>query len=259
MSIEYETTGRVARIMVNRPDAKNAMDAQAYSALHTAIDTFSADAVASVAIIGGRGDHFTVGGDMNAYVDRPTEVWREEGARSPSVALQEALWKCPKPLIAAVQGYCVGWGMVVLIASDIRVLADDAKIGFTNLRYFGGAGSGGFVERALLQLPYARAIDMLLTGRLLDAEEALSYGVATEVCDRAELVTRVDEWAERVLATPPMVLQTVKAAARRLHDTMLGRLYEDTERAGLRYFMTEDFSEGMNAWRERRPPSWSGC
>lgn len=258
MSIEYETAGGTARITVNRPERKNAMDAEAYAAMHAAVDRFTADKSCSVAIISARGEHFTVGGDMGAYTERPVDVWRRDGPKSPSVALQAALWACPKPIIVAVQGYCVGWGMVVLMAADVRILATDAKVGFTNLRVFGGAGTGGYVERALLQLPYTRAIDLLLTGRVVTAGEASAYGIATEVCERADLDARTDAWCERILETPPMVLRTVKAAARRLHDSIVSDLYNETERAGLAFLESHDFAEAMDAWRERRDPTWTG-
>lgn len=163
-----------------------------------------------------------------------------------------------KPLVVAAQGHCVGWGFALLLASDVRVLADDARIGFTNLRFFGGASTGGYLERLFAQVPYARAVDLALTGRVISADEALEHGLATTVCARSDLQRVAEGWVDRLRATPPQVLRTVKRAGRRVQDNVVGTSFEMTESDGLAFIASDDFEEAFAAWREKRAPRWSG-
>lgn len=256
--ILYETSDGIARITINRPDRRNAMSSETYQQLHAVVDEFTAAKDVHVAVLTGAGDHFTIGGDMTSYVATSVEEWKQ-GPPPYSINLNAALWRCPKPLIVGVKGYCVGWGMVALGAADFRVVASNAKLGYSGaLRFFGGAGSGGFIERLGLQIPYVHAIDLLLTGRLVTAEEARRINLVNEVVEPEMLEARTLELAQTVLRMPPMVQRTIKSALRRVQSQIVDNLAETTDREGRLYFHSDDFAEGMRSWAEKRDPVWSG-
>jgi enoyl-CoA hydratase/carnithine racemase len=258
MAITLDKSDGLARIVIDRPEARNAMDAKAYQDLHRAIRDFREDANCSVALLTGAGEHFTIGGDMTSYVATPVEEWRK-GPPPYSIDLNAAMWECPKPIIVAVRGFCVGWGMVALASGDLRLIAEGSRLGYSGaLRFFGGAGSGGFIERLMLQVPYVRAMELLLTGKLVTAGEALEYGLVNEVVPAEQLDERAEETARAVMSMPPMVMRTIKSAARRVQRQLVDVLAETTDREGRLYFHSQDFGEGLRAWDEKRDPVWTG-
>lgn len=167
------------------------------------------------------------------------------------------LFKLKKPLIAAVQGYCVGGGFELAMCADIIVATDDAQFGLPETRV-GIIGECGVVHRVVRQLPHRIAMAMILTGERIDAAKAEQYGLINQVVPPASLPEAARRWADKVAAASPLANQAAKAAVLdRLGyplDVALATRFEEIER----YASTGDRREGVAAGIARRKPKWTG-
>jgi E-phenylitaconyl-CoA hydratase len=256
MKLIYEVKDRVAYITLNRPEAMNAMDGEVYELLSKAWIDVRDNPRVWVAIITGAGDKaFTAGADLKSFIPR-----RKEGAEfwwtQRNMLLNRGLevWK---PVIAAVNGYCLAGGMTLLFATDIRVAAEHAVFELSEVKRGILPGNGG-TQRALRQLPYAVAMEMLLLGRRIDAREALGYGLVNKVVPGKDLMAAAEEYARRLCENAPLSLQAVKELAIRSQSMPLehGLRLEESFLEFLR--TTEDAAEGPRAFAEKRKPAYKG-
>jgi E-phenylitaconyl-CoA hydratase len=254
MKVVYEVQDRIARITINRPEAMNAMDAEVYAGLSKAWIDVRDNPEVWVAIVTGAGEKaFTAGADLKSMIPRQREkadFWLTQKDMILNRGLE--VWK---PVIAAVNGYCLAGGMTLLFATDIRVAAEHAVFEISEVRRGILPGNGG-TQRALRQLPYAVAMEMLLLGRRLTAAEALAYGLVNRVVPMKDLLPAAEQCARQLCENGPLALRAIKELAIRSQSLPLehGLRLEESMQEFLR--STEDAKEGPRAFAEKRKPAY---
>lgn len=257
MSIDLDLLdGGIARITLNRPDKRNALDAEHYRALSEAWMRVRDDDAIRVAIVTGAGDKvFSAGADLGTWVGRDaplSDLWQTQQGMLLNRGLE--IWK---PVIAALNGHCVAGGMTLMLATDIRVCADDVSFALSEVKRGIIAANGG-TQRLIEQLPHALAMEMLLTGDPMDAATALRVGLINRVVPRAQLMDAALDYARRIAANAPLAVQAAKELALRGREGGLaaGLRFEQFVQNILRH--TADATEGRTAFAEKRPPQFKG-
>jgi E-phenylitaconyl-CoA hydratase len=258
MAIDYAVSGDgIALITINRPERLNAMDAEHYQALSRAWCAVRDDPAVRVAIVTGAGERaFTTGADIKSFLTAPpslSEMWLTQRDQLLNRGLE--VWK---PVIAAVNGYCLGGGMTLMLATDIRVATPGATFSLAEVKRGVIAGNGG-TQRVLDQLPYAIAMEMLLTGDAIDAATAARWGLVNAVVPQAQLLETAYAYARKIAANAPLAVQAAKELAVRSRemDRTTGLRFEAVINRMLS--MTEDAKEGPAAFSAKRPPDFKGC
>ena len=256
MALEYEKRGRIGYITLNRPEAMNAMDPEMYEALSEAWMDVRDDPDVWCAIITGAGDRaFTAGADLKKTIPRAPEKWEFWQTQHEQI-LNRGLevWK---PVIAAVNGYCLAGGMTLLLATDLRVAAEHAKFGLSEVKRGILPGNGG-TQRTLRQLPYPVAMWMLLSGEWLTAQEAHRYGLVNKVVPLANLVEEAERMADVVCKNGPLAVRAIKELAVRSQYLPLDHGLRLEEAIQQVLMTTEDAKEGPRAFAEKRPADFKG-
>jgi E-phenylitaconyl-CoA hydratase len=256
MSIDFELTDGVAWITINRPERLNALDHEHYRALSEAWIRVRDDAEVRAAVVTGAGDRaFSVGADLKTFITVPDDLssfWLTQRDQLLNRGLE--VWK---PVIAAVNGYCLGGGLTLMLATDMRVAVPEATFGLAEVKRGVIPGNGGS-QRILHQLPHAIGMEMLLTGEPIDADAALRFGLVNRVVPRGELAAEAERLARRAAANAPLAVQAAKELAIRSYDTDLASGLR-AEAAILRLLQfTADAREGPAAFAEKRPPRFEG-
>lgn len=256
MAIDFLVCEGIAIITINRPERRNALDAEHYTLLSQAWQRVRDDDDIRVAIVTGAGDDaFCAGADLKSFVGSPP-------ALSALMKTQEnqllnrgiELWK---PVVAAVNGYCLGGGMTLLLATDIRVCTDTASFGLTETKRGLFPANGG-TQRIAQQLPHAIAMEMLLIGDRFDAATAARWGLVNKVVPKDALMDTALDYARRLAANGPLGVQAAKELAIRSRDLDLAGGLR-MEQLFLRVLQTsEDVQEGVRAFSERRAPKYQG-
>jgi len=254
MKVIYGVEDKIARVTINRPEAMNAMDADVYAELSRAWTDVRDNPDVWVAIITGAGEKaFTAGADLKTRITQTRER-ADFFLTQKDMILNRGLdvWK---PVIAAVNGYCLAGGMTLLFATDIRIAASHAVFELSEVKRGILPGNGG-TQRALRQLPYAIAMEMLLLGRRLTADEALGYGLVNRVVPLAELMPTAEAYAQKLCENGPLAVRAVKELAIRSQSVPLehGLRLEEAFQEFLR--TTEDAKEGPRAFAEKRKPAY---
>jgi len=256
MSIDVEVTAGVCTIMINRPERLNAMDAEHYQALSQAWCRVRDDAGIRVAIITGAGEKsFSTGADIKSFLTGPPgydEMWLTQRDQLLNRGLE--VWK---PVIAAVNGYCLGGGMTMLLATDIRVAAPHATFGLSEVKRGVIPGNGG-TQRILRQVPHAIAMEMLVTGDAIDAETATRWGLVNKVVPANRLLNVAREYAQRIAANAPLAVQAAKELALRSRDMDLVSGLRLEQVMNRLLMATEDAREGPAAFAAKRPAQFKG-
>ena len=256
MALIYEKKGKIAYITINRPEAMNAMDPETYRELSEAWVNVRDDSDVWVAIITGAGDKaFSAGADLKKTIGRPVEAWHFWQTQEEQI-LNRGLevWK---PVIAAVNGYCLAGGMTLLLATDIRIAAEHATFGLSEVSRGILPGNGG-TQRTIQQLPYPIAMYFLLTGERMNAEDALRAGLINKVVPLPELMPEAERIARRICENAPLAVRAIKELAVRGQYLPIeyGLRLEQAVQQVLS--ATEDAREGPRAFSEKRKPSYSG-
>ena len=256
MAIDLERSGHVATLTINRPERLNALDAEHYQLLSQTWSAIRDDPQIRVAIVTGSGDRsFCAGADIKSFValDHPAhEFWLTQRDQLLNRGLE--VWK---PVIAAVNGHCLGAGLTLLFATDIRFAAPNATFGLPEIKR-GVIASNGGTQRTLAQLPYAIAMEMAITGEPMDAATAARWGLINHIVPQEQLLDAARECADRVAANAPLAVQAAKELAIRSQDMSLADGLR-MEQAFLRFLdRTEDVQEGKRAFNERRRPDFRG-
>ena len=250
----FSKDGHVASVRLNRPAGLNAITPEMDRMLLDAWATINDDPDIWVAVLSAEGEKgFCIGADVSGGTDRVGRMALGGGLTGiggPLVTLK-------KPLIAAVQGFCVGGGFELAMCADLIVAADTAQFGLPETKV-GIIGECGVVHRAIRQLPHRIAMQMILTGDRIKADQALHFGLVNEVVPFADLDAAVQRWTDRILAASPLAVQAAKHAvlARRdmpLEIALMTR-FEPIEA----YTDSDDQKEGLAAASERRKPVWTG-
>jgi len=256
MPLLFEVRDRVAYLTFNRPEAMNAMDPETYKQLSDAWIEVRDNPDIWCAIITGAGDRaFTAGADLKKTIPRQPEMWEFWQTQSEQI-LNRGLevWK---PVVAAVNGYCLAGGMTLLFATDIRIAAEHAVFGISEVKRGILPGNGG-TQRAIRQLPYPIAMELLLIGDTLTAQQALQYGLINKVVPKERLMDTAEEYARKLVANAPLAVRAIKELAVRSQYLHLsdGLRLESSIQQVLR--QSEDAKEGPRAFAEKRKANWTG-
>src|SRR5215212_3449477 len=211
--VNYEKRGRIAYITIDRPEVMNALHLEAHLELTEIWEDFRDDPELWVAILSGAGERaFSAGNDLKATAERTAAGTDVQGRARPPFGRITRDFDCPKPMIAAVNGVAVGGGLELALACDLVIAADHARFGLPEPRVGLFAGAGG-IHRIARQVPFKHAMGLLLTGRIIQADEAYRIGLVNEVVPVAELMPAAERWAAEILECSPLSLRLTKEAA----------------------------------------------
>jgi len=254
----YEKRGHVAYVTLNRPERMNALDAHSHAELIEIFDDFERDDDAWLAIITGAGARaFCAGNDLKATVQASTNGERRVGRGSRFAAITRG-YHCPKPLIAAVNGVAAGGGFEIALACDVVIAADSARFGLPEPRVGLIAGAGG-IHRLTRQIPLKQAMGMLMTGRLVAADEGYRLGFVNDVVPAPRLMEAAQRWADEMLECSPLLLQITKESAQAGFGMPVDEaIARDWDQRIPRMLGSRDYVEGPKAFVEKRAPVWMG-
>ena len=249
-----ELRGHVLVVTMNRPQARNALSGPMMAIMREAWDRADSDPHIRVCILTGAGGAFCAGADLKAMtVAHPGDSFRS-GAFDPSVI--EPLLKgrrLSKPLIAAVEGPAIAGGTEILQACDIRVAGASARFGVSEARW-GLFPLGGSAVRLPRQVPYTVAAELLLTGRHITADEALSIGLIGHVVPDGQALARALEIAEAIAANGPVAVRAILRVIRETEGMPENEAFTLEATVGMAVFASEDAKEGPRAFAEKRQP-----
>ena len=251
---EVEREGHVLWVTINRPEVRNALHPPASFEMAKVFDEFEADAELWVAVVTGKGDRaFSAGNDLK---------YQAAGGRiemPPSgFAGLTSRFDCIKPIVAAVNGVAMGGGFEIAIACDLIVASDRAVFALPEPRV-GLAALAGGLHRLPRQIPLKAAMGMILTGRRVTAQEALSLGIVNEVVPHDELRAATQRWVDQILECAPLSVRASKQSVLKglEHASIREALASDYDLVRA-MFQSVDFTEGPRAFSEKRKPNWKG-
>jgi enoyl-CoA hydratase len=249
-----EQTEHVLVVTMNRPEARNALSSEMLKIMGEAWDRVDEDPSVRCCVLTGAGGAFCAGADLKAMTSS------HPGDTSFDAARIEPLLKgrrLTKPLIAAVEGPAIAGGTEILQATDIRVAGESARFGVSEARW-GLYPLGGSAVRLPRQLPYSLAVDLLLTGRHIRAEEALRIGLISHVVPDGTALTKALEIANVVAANGPLAVQAMLRTIRETEGMPENEAFEIDARNGMAVFRSADAKEGPRAFAEKRPAKFEG-
>jgi enoyl-CoA hydratase len=251
MSVITEARDGVLEITLNRPQARNAVNAAVAEGVAAALDRLDGDDGLRAAILTGAGGTFCAGMDLKAFVagERPHAAGRGFAGivqRPPE-----------KPIVAAIEGYAVAGGFEVALACDLIVAARDARVGIPEVKR-GLVAAGGALLRLPRRIPYHVAMELALTGELIDAARAAELGIVSRLAEPGAALAAARELAAAVVANGPLAT----AASKRIIVESAGwpdsEAFERQAEISGPVFASEDAREGATAFAEKRPPAWRG-
>ncbi len=254
-TILVETHGRTGLIRLNRPQALNALSSELMIELGQALSDFEADEAIGAMVITGSEKAFAAGADIKEMKDK---TYMDAYKQDFSTDNWEDVTRCRKPVIAAVAGYALGGGCELAMMCDFIIAADNARFGQPEINLGIIPGAGG-TQRLTRAIGKAKAMDLCLTGRMMDAEEAERSGLVARVVPAEELLDTAMEAANTMADKSLPAVMICKESVSRAFETALseGLLFERRQFHAL--FATDDQKEGMAAFAEKRKPSWKHC
>jgi len=251
MSIDYKKEGKIAIFTLNRPEALNSIDLESLNELNRALTDFKDADEIMVGIVTGAGDRaFSVGADIKTMLPEIKKTRGQPSAGPPTIMRGLDLWK---PMIAAVNGACLGGGLEIALACDLRIASENATFGLPEVTLGLIPGWGG-TQRLPRVIPLAKAAELLLTGRPITAQEAYRIGLVNKVVPLPELMAVARQMAEMLCRPAPLAVRAAKQSM--IQGTSLsledGLKLEKTLNDFL--MTTEDFDEGCKAFAEKRKP-----
>jgi len=264
-AVIFEINQHIATITINRPEVRNAFNPEVIVGLYDAFHEVENNKDIRVAIITGAGDKaFCAGADLGQVITlmngtrQPENEWDERYLNDISKKGMYLISNDPvKPVIAAINGHAIAGGMEFVQGTDIRVSVPTARFGLQEVKH-AIFPAGGSTVKLPRQIPYARAMELLLTGDLITADEALSLGFLNYVVEPAELMPKAIEIAEKLAANGPIAVQAIRKSVREVwgHPEKEALKIEATHSKPV--FATEDAVEGPKAFMEKRPPVYQG-
>ncbi|WP_323040587.1 crotonase/enoyl-CoA hydratase family protein [Gemmobacter sp.] len=252
-SVLFETDGNIAVITLNRPDRRNAVNADLADALTAAIDRLETDPALDVGVLAGNGKVFCAGMDLAAFADGQQDAILNRAGGFGGLTERART----KPLIAVVHGAALAGGFELAIACDLIVAEEGARFGVPEVIRGLIAGAGGALRLAEL-VPQARAREILLTGRLFDTAEAWDLGLLSRRCAAGQARDAALQLAREIAANAPLAVRGTLATSKLLRDIPAGAAWAENTRLLKTCLDSQDALEGARAFLERRAPVWTG-
>jgi enoyl-CoA hydratase len=244
----------VALVTLQRPEALNALSFALLDELAAALESLDADPACRAIVITGSGERaFAAGADVHELEPQTSSTLTAGGA----FTVWDRIAAIGLPLIAAVRGFALGGGCELAMACDMIVAAEDASFGQPEIRLGVMPGAGG-TQRLTRAIGKARAMEVILTGRTVSAQEADAHGLITRIVPAAATLDAALELAGVIASMPPLAVRAAKAAILDAEERSLSEGLAREREAFFRLFDTEDQAEGMAAFTQKRPPVWSG-
>jgi len=251
-TVNYEHKGHVAVVTIDRPDALNSLTVEMLTGIEDAMRAFQDDPDLWVGILTATGDKaFSSGLDLKEAAPMLTGGDTLGFDDTTKRQFSDVF----KPIICAVNGFCIAGGMEMLLGTDLRIAAEHATFGLGEVRW-GLVPLGGTHIRLPRQIPWAMSMQLLLTGKPIDAQRAYEVGLINEVVPAEELMPTAMKWAEGLCKNGPLAMRTAKEIAVRALELEPGFVLEKA--LGARVLASEDAKEGPAAFAERRKPHFTG-
>ena len=250
----YEIDNRINIISINRPEKLNALNIQTFNEIDHAIKSSVANSEIRLIILTGIGKAFIAGADIKEFVNFSVEE-ANKLSKSGHKILSETIEKCPKPIIAAVNGYALGGGLEVAMACHLRVASDKSKMGLPEVSLGVIPGYGG-TQRLPQLIGKGRALDMIITGKMINADEALANGLINYKTSEENLIDFVKNLSEKILSnSSDAIKSTIKSTNACFENGVDGFEMEINEFA--KCFETKEFIEGTSAFLNKRKPDFN--
>ena len=257
MSVQFTIENHVATVVLNRPEAMNAIDPETRIELIEIWNRVREDDDVWVTIVTGAGDKaFCTGADLKKTLPG-TESFAQETFAKPFPASPVAHMEMDKPIIAAINGYAMGGGMELALACDIRIASDNAQFALSEPRIGSIPGAGG-TQRLPRAIGLSDAMLMLLTAERIDAQEAYRIGLISRLVPRAQLMPTALDIAGKIASNAPLAVRAVKRLAKRGMDMPLAQGIESERYVFGLLYQSEDRIEGRKAFAEKRKPQYKG-
>jgi len=261
----FKQQGHVALVTINRPEARNAMSPEVLVRLEEAWKKIRDDDGIRVAIITGTGKAFCAGMDLGRLIPlltgdrKPSDEWDRAIATDQKLGYRATLrnFDTKKPVIAAINGFAIAGGMELVMGCDIRVASSSASFALQEAK-LGIFPGGGSTVRLPNQIPYARAMELLLTGDRVTAQEMLDYGFLNHVVPDETLMDKAFEIAGRIAANGPVAVQAIRRSVRETIGMTEAKALERERKLAAPVYRTEDAKEGPRAFMEKRTPEFKG-
>jgi enoyl-CoA hydratase/carnithine racemase len=256
VTVDVSAEGRVLRIRLNRPQARNCLDWETLEELHAAVVRLRDDNDLWVGVVTGTGDEaFCTGADLKKL---PMQIAEKQAA---GISVPETLMTGldpGKPLVCAINGDALGGGLEIALACDLRICADHAKLGLPEARW-SLIPAGGGTQRLPRLIGATRALELMLTATPVSAEQALSWGLVNQVVPSADLANASAAMVERLLAVGPLASRAIRRLVREGADLPLVESLAQEAAAATVLMQSADAAEGVTAFAQRRPPAWTGA
>lgn len=261
--VDYEIKGNVAVVTLNRPEARNAVNPEVGVRLHEAWHAVRDDDRVRVAILTGTGSAFCAGADLGRLIPLISGARGAEDEWDERVLKQPDVFECAflrsfdpvKPVIAAINGHAIAGGMEMVQGTDIRVAVPAARFGVQEVKW-AIFPAGGSTVRLPQQLPFAKAMELLLTGDLITADEALGHGFLNYVTN--DVMGKALEIAEKIAANGPIAVRAIRQSARACLGVPEQQALKIETEISAPVFKTEDAKEGPAAFMQKRKPVYHG-
>jgi len=262
----YEKRGHIAYLTLNRPHVHNALDPELVVRLAEAWQDYAHDDDLRVAVLTGAGDRaFSSGADLGRLIPlmtrarQPEDDWDRRLLENTSLINTCLLRRFPlyKPVIAAVNGFCLAGGTEIIQAADIRIAADHATFGLTEAARALVPG-GGSMARLQRQVPFCKAMEVLLVGEHMSAQEAHRIGLVNYVVPAAQVMPLAEDFARKIAANGPLAVRKIKEAVLRSSGLPLDEAFNIEDEVAREVFASEDAREGPRAFKEKRTPNFKG-
>jgi enoyl-CoA hydratase/carnithine racemase len=250
-----EQRNHVAYVTLNRPTALNALSTVLRRDLKQFFTDIQADRDVRLVAMTGAGRAFCAGADIKEWTE-PASVVEDRGDRL-QLNFWDAMRRCEHPIIAAINGYALGGGCELAMCCDIRIASDQAQLGLTEVT-LGIMPGGGGTQRLPRLIGRGKALELILTGKRIDAHEALRLGLVEQVVPHDQLMAAVEDLAQTIISRAPLAVKYAKEAIVRGLELPLEEALKVEAELYILLHTTEDRMEGARAFKEKRPPRFKG-